>query len=140
MKPEPYLFFNGTCREALEAYTKIFGGQTDFLMTAGEMPEGEIPGGIPEDRRDWIMHANLRIGEGQLMMSDNIMETSAPMDGCSVIVELPDTEAAKAAFDALAEGGEVTMPFEATFWSPGFGTVRDRFGIRWMIGTADAPS
>jgi len=140
MKPEPYLFFNGTCREALETYTRIFGGTTDYLMIAADMPEGEIPGGIPEDRRDWIMHANLRIGDGQLMMSDNIMGTSAAMDGCSVIVELPDPDRARAAFDALAEGGEVTMPFEATFWSPGFGTLRDRFGIRWMIGTEEQAS
>ena len=139
MRPEPYLFFNGTCRAALEAYTRIFGGTTDFVMTAGEMPEGEIEGGTPEDRRDWIMHANLRIGEGQLMMSDDISGNGDAMQGSSVIIELPDADTARAAFEALAEGGEVRMPFEPTFWSPGFGTLTDRFGIRWMIGT-EAPA
>lgn len=140
MKPEPYLFFNGTCRAALEAYSRIFGGTTDFVMTAADMPGGEIESGIPEDRRDWIMHANLRIGEGQLMMSDDISGEGSPMQGSSVIIELPDVAAARAAFEALAEGGEIRMPFEATFWSPGFGTLTDRFGIRWMIGTQEQPS
>ncbi len=139
MKPEAYLFFNGDCRAALDTYTRVFGGTVEYMMTAADMPDGEIPGGIPEDRRDWIMHANLRIGEGQLMASDTMTGTSAAMDGCSVIVELPDADQARAAFDALAEGGEITMPFEATFWSPGFGTLRDKFGVRWMIGTETPP-
>lgn len=39
-------------------------------------------------------------------------------------------------FDALAQGGQVVMPFEATFWSPGFGMARDRFGTPWMINVA----
>ena len=39
-------------------------------------------------------------------------------------------------FDALAAGGQVTMPFAATFWSPGFGMVTDRFGTPWMVNVA----
>ncbi len=139
MKPEGYLFFNGQCRAALDTYAKVFGGKVEYMMTAADMPDGEIPGGIPEDRRDWIIHANLRIGDGQLMASDNIAGTSGAMDGCSVIVELPDAARSRAAFYALAECGEITMPFEATFWSPGFGTLRDKFGVRWMIGTETPP-
>jgi PhnB protein len=30
------------------------------------------------------------------------------------------------------------MPFAATFWSPGFGSLIDRFGIPWMINTRPA--
>lgn len=39
----------------------------------------------------------------------------------------------------LADGGEVTMPFGATFWSPGFGACTDRFGVPWMVDTEPAP-
>lgn len=46
---------------------------------------------------------------------------------------------ARRIFDALAEGGRVTMPFEATFWSPGFGMAVDRFGTRWMVN-AEGPA
>ncbi len=31
------------------------------------------------------------------------------------------------------------MPFEKTFWSPGFGSCIDRFGIPWMVNTGDEP-
>ena len=27
------------------------------------------------------------------------------------------------------------MPYAATFWSPGFGMVTDRFGTPWMLNT-----
>ena len=37
----------------------------------------------------------------------------------------------------LAEGGEVEMALEETFWSPAFGVCVDRFGTPWMVG-ADA--
>ena len=36
-------------------------------------------------------------------------------------------------FDALAEGGQVTMPLDKTFWAEAFGMVTDRFGTPWMV-------
>jgi PhnB protein len=36
-------------------------------------------------------------------------------------------------FDALAEQGQVNMPFEKTFWAEGFGMVIDRYGTPWMV-------
>ena len=62
---------------------------------------------------------------------------SAPQ-GFGVTVAVPTTAEAERIFKALAEGGRVTMPFEATFWSPGFGMVTDRFGTPWMVNCAPA--
>jgi PhnB protein len=50
-----------------------------------------------------------------------------------------DVAAAKRVFEALADGGTVTMPIEPTFWSPMFGMCVDRFGTPWMI-SAEAPA
>ena len=36
-------------------------------------------------------------------------------------------------FNALTQGGQVQMPFAATFWAQGFGVVTDRFGTPWMV-------
>ena len=41
-------------------------------------------------------------------------------------------------FDALAQGGQTVMPFAATFWSPGFGMTKDRFGTPWMVNVPAA--
>ncbi|MEM9707578.1 MAG: VOC family protein [Pseudomonadota bacterium] len=131
MTPTPYLFFNGNCAAALAAYEAIFNVKTAMTMKASEMPD--IP--VPDDRKDWIAHGELAFEGGSLMMSDNIFGTSETMTGSSVMLSYAEVARAREVFDRLAEDGEVTMAFEPTFWSAGFGAVTDRFGIRWMIGT-----
>jgi PhnB protein len=53
--------------------------------------------------------------------------------GFWVNINLKDTARAKKIYEALSEGGKVTMPFAKTFWSPGFAMFEDRFGIPWMV-------
>jgi len=50
-----------------------------------------------------------------------------------VSVSIGDAAEGERVFNALAEGGKVTMPFQKTFWSSGFGSTVDRFGIPWMV-------
>jgi len=49
-----------------------------------------------------------------------------------------DIAEAERVFQALADGGKVTMPLAETFWSPRFGMCVDRFGTPWMVN-AEAP-
>ena len=135
MTPVPYLFFNGNCAEAMAFYADTFGGKIGMTMKAGEMPD--IP--VPDDRKDWIAHGDVSVGDGSLMMSDNIFGQDQTMEACSVMLSYPTVDEARGIFDKLAEGGEVTMAFEPTFWAAGFGTCTDRFGVRWMIGTDAEP-
>lgn len=136
MQPIPYLFFNGTCREAMQFYADAIGAEIVMTMPVGDGPADME---VSEEKRDWIMHGTLQIGEGQLMMSDNIMGTSDAMAGVSVMLSYPTTKEAASVYAALSEGGLQEMPFEPTFWSAGFGTLTDKFGIRWMVGTDEAP-
>lgn len=136
MNPTPYLFFNGQCRDAIAFYLDVFGGEVEFQMNVAEAPpEFEAPA----DRQDWIMHASINFGGGAIMMSDNIFGASDAMAGCSVSMAFATPEEAKAAFDKLAASGEATMAFAPTFWSAGFGTVTDQFGVLWMIDTEQQP-
>ena len=136
MTPTAYLFFNGQCAEAIAAYAEIFGGEIMEQMPASDLPP-EFP--LSDDRKDWVMHSRVKIGDGFLMASDNIMGESAGMAGCSVMMSFPKTAEAKDVFDKLADGGDVEMAWAPTFWSAGFGTLTDRFGIRWMIGSDEMP-
>ena len=126
----PYLFFVGTCREAMTAYKGIFGGQLD-IVTAGEMPDA--PPDVPADA---VMHAALTLPAGGLLMaSDDPSATEdGPKVGISVSYTAADPAEANKVFEGLADGGQVTMPVSATSWSPAFGMCTDRFGIPWMVG------
>ncbi|MEO5942947.1 MAG: VOC family protein [Ferruginibacter sp.] len=36
-------------------------------------------------------------------------------------------------FAALADGGNITMPMQDTFWGARFGMTTDKFGVHWMF-------
>lgn len=136
----PYLFFsNGTCKEAFERYKEVFGGELT-IMTNGEAPPGEgMPGADPSS----VMHASLTLGDALLMGSDDPTGDGGAKAGIAVSYSAADEAAGARVFEALAEGGEVQMPFEPVFWSRGFGACIDRFGIPWMVDAGepvDAPA
>ncbi|MGH1368386.1 MAG: VOC family protein [Maritimibacter sp.] len=135
MQPIPYIFFKNQARDAFTFWAEVFGVDAPEIMDGTQMPDSDrIPGMAPET----VMHAALKIGSGWIYGSDDPSDGEGPvMSGCNVYVDLPTFEEAKRVFDALSEGGEVRMPFEATFWSPGFGTLSDKFGVRWMVSITD---
>lgn len=133
----PYLFFDGTCREAMTAYADILDAEIQMTMTYGEAPpDAEMPDVSP----DLIMHMGLKFGDHLLMASDDMPGRYTAPAATHVMVSLESVDAARRAFDRLAEGGETKLAFAATFWSAGFGVVRDRWGQLWMIGVDDAPA
>ena len=129
----PYLFFVGTCREAMTAYQGIFGGQLD-LLTPADMPDAP-----PDMPADAIMHAALVLdGGGLLMASDDPSATDAPKVGVSVSYAATDADDAARVFEALSTDGKVQVPLGPTSWSPAFGVCVDRFGTPWMVGANPA--
>ena len=138
MKPVPYLFFNGNCAAAMDAYARDLNAEILHQMRGSDMPPDD-DFDVPADRANWIMHGMMKVGDGIIMMSDTFTGTSDAMAGCSVMLNYPTLAEARAIFEALAKDGKVTMAFEQTFWSKGFGTCIDRFGVRWMIGCDEEP-
>jgi PhnB protein len=144
MQFTPYLNFDGNCAEAFAFYAKLFKGTIAYQGTFGEMPGSEDMPPIPESAKDRIMHVHLQIGDQALMGSDAMPGADAtcggyqPAQGLWVSIHAADVAEGQRLFDALAQGGQTVMPFGATFWSPGFGMTRDRFGTPWMVNVAEA--
>ncbi|MFG0260177.1 MAG: VOC family protein [Phycisphaerales bacterium JB041] len=134
-KIEPYLTFGGRCEEALEFYTKALGAKVEMAMRFSESPEPMPEGMVPPGFENKIMHASVMIGESRVMASDGCGE-GTEYSGFSLSVSVKTEGEADAAFNALADGGTVTMPLEKTFWSPKFGMLTDRFGVHWMVSVA----
>jgi PhnB protein len=129
---EPYLFFAGRCEEALEFYRKAIGAEIGMVMKYKDSPEPPPPGMLPAGFENKIMHAVFRVGGSSIMASDGC-DTTTRFGGFSLSLALPTEAEADRAFAALAEGGQVQMPLQKTFWSPRFGMLTDRFGIGWMV-------
>lgn len=130
----PYLNFGGNCRQAFTRYQEIFGGEL-VLLPMSDMPSDEP---VSADQADLIMHAALTFEGNLLMASDDPTGNFAGVQGMFVNYTVPDVGEVERVFEALADGGEVTMSLAETFWSPMFGMCVDRFGTPWMVN-ADAP-
>lgn len=133
MQIQPYLFFNGRCEAAIQFYGDALDARVDMLMRYSESPEALPADTLPPDWDRKIMHAELRVGDAVLMLSDGCLETAPAFQGFSLSLTVPDATTADRMFAALLEGGKEQMPMAETFFSPRFGIVTDRFGVDWMI-------
>jgi len=133
MQPIPYVFFKDNCRAAITYYGEVFGN-TPEIMSFKDMPD-EAKADMPGIADDVVMHAGLAVGDGWLYASDAPPDEMSEMAGCNVCISLPSEAETKRVFDALAKGGDVRMALMPMFWSPLFGTLTDKFGIRWMLMT-----
>lgn len=136
MRINAYLNFSGQCESAFKHYEQCLGGKIVAMMDSSSAPGCDQ---MPADREKWIMHARLMVGDQVLMGSDAPPEYYNGTKGMSVCIGIDDVAKAKGIFDALGEGGTVTMPFEPTFFAEGFGMLVDRYGIPWMIVTEKTP-
>jgi PhnB protein len=136
MLVQPYLNFDGRCEEALEFYRSALGAEVTMLMRFQDIPEPAPPGMVPAGTEKKVMHASFRIGDSTVLASDSHCTGRPSFQGISLSLTVRDEAEAKRRFDALADGGQVTMPLAKTFFSPSFGMVVDRFGVSWMVYVA----
>ena len=120
----PYLTVNDGAG-ALEFYKRAFGARETERMPG--------PGGK-------LMHAELRIGDSVVMLSDEFPGMStckAPksLGGTtgSIFLYLADVDPA---FRKAVEAGcKVLMPLTNMFWGDRFGKLEDPFGNQWTMAT-----
>ena len=131
-----YIFFNGSCEQAVEFYRQALGAEVEMMMRFKESPEPHQPGMVPPGFENKIMHTSFRIGETTIMASDGCSAEKANFEGFSLSLSVPSEAETDRVFAALAAGGQVRMPLVKTFWSPRFGMVQDRFGVVWIVAVA----
>ena len=135
MRITSYLIFNGNCREALDFYQKIFDAPEPEIMRYDQMPPAP-DFTLSDEHKNLIMHAELRVGDDFIYFSDNGpgMEYNEQVgDKIFLTLERMDVDSAERVFNRLKEGGAVLMPLGKTFWSPAFGMLIDKFGVKWMV-------
>jgi PhnB protein len=135
MEANAYLLFNGNCAEAFKFYEKVLDGKIEAISTFAGSPAAEH---APPEFGDKILHASMSIGNTKLMASDAPPGQYQKPQGISVALGLKDAAKGEQIFNALADNGQVIMPYQKTFWAAGFGMCVDRFGIPWMVNCEEA--
>lgn len=134
-----YLNFNGNTEEAMNFYRKVFGGSFTgrglqrFADVA--MPDGTPP--MSDDVKNMIIHAELTILGGHVLMATDAPESMGfklqSGNNMHICLEPETREETKRLFDALSEGGNVTMPLADMFFGSYFAELTDKYGINWML-------
>ncbi|HEV8397399.1 MAG TPA: VOC family protein [Vicinamibacterales bacterium] len=128
MEMYTYVNFAGTCREAFRYYEQHLGGKVGMMMTHADAPG---PTRLGPEWKDAVLHARISIAGTELAGAD--IPAAQPMRSAYLSLNVDSDADAEHLFAALADGGEVLMKMEETFFASRFGQVRDRFGINWMI-------
>lgn len=133
----PYLVMDGNAREAIQFYKKVFNAEVLGIISFGDMPANpNFP--IPEESKDRISHATIKVSESLLMFSDTFPGQPYQIGNqVTICISLNDVEKAKQIFESLQEGGQVGMPLQKTDFSPSYGVVTDKFGVTFQIYTED---
>jgi PhnB protein len=130
----PYLNFPGNTEEAFNFYKSVFGGEFLALQRFKDTPHS---GDVPEVDKDKIMHVSLPIGKGDLLMGTDALESFGQKltvgNNMHIAIQPESREEAERLFNGLSAGGIVEMPLQDVFWGAYFGSLRDKFGIHWMI-------
>lgn len=130
MKMNPYLSFKGDCEAAFKYYEQHLGGELGGIF---RYTGTELAGSVPPEWSDKIMHGSITIGGQTLQAADVVPQQYETPQGFSLTLQIKSTADAERMFAALADGGQVRMALEKTFWAERFGMVVDRFGVPWII-------
>ncbi len=130
MQIDPYLFFDGRCDEAIDFYGKAVGAKAEMLMRYKDAPDQSM---VTKGSENKVMHASLNIGGVRVLASDGHNKGNPKFEGFSLAITADGEPEAERMFNALSDGGEVTMPLGKTFFSPKFGMLKDKFGVQWMV-------
>lgn len=129
----PYLNFDGNCREAMEFYHQILGGDLKMNTIGDYYPDAK-------EGKERIMHATLENDGLSFMASDGMADEHMVIgDNFQLSIAGTDGERLTEFFNKLSEGGTVTMPLSKQVWGDTFGMFVDKFGVKWMINIAASP-
>ena len=107
----------------------------------GEVPavEGQPP--IAEEDKNLVMHVCLPILDGFKLMGTDAPESMGftVTQGNNLYINLLiDTRAeTDDLFAKLSEGGVIEMELQEVFWGDYYGSLTDKFGIRWMLNCSE---
>ena len=125
----PYLSFTGNCEEAINFYKEALGAEVVEFHRYTGMPD------VAEADKNKILHAHLVVDGISLMCADTMPQYGEVKKGNDVTLMLGfDDEAEQTKlFEALAQGGTVTMPLADTFWNARYGSLVDKYGFSWSF-------
>lgn len=125
----PYLNFNGLCREAMTFYQHCLGGDLSMQRVSESPMAAQMPPGMESN----ILHSVLTNDHIVLMGSDMIGMGLRPGNSIGLCLQCGSEEEVNTFFKNLSKDGQVKMELHQTFWGATYGELTDKYGFNWMF-------
>ena len=134
-----YLNFSNNTEQAFLFYKSVF--KTEFggkgIQRLGDIPPSDGQPSLSDADKKLILHIELPILGGHVLMGTDAPESMGFKlifgNNSHICLEPDSRKEAKRLFNALSEGGNITMPLEDMFFGAYFGEFTDKFGVQWMV-------
>ncbi len=137
IKIKPYLqVTNG--KRAIEQYKEIFNAELIEHQAFSKEIGKEF--GLPEDfdYEDSTMHAELKIGDSSLYLSDNTNLQQELSNNVEIVLDLDSKEKIDTIYSKVQELNlKIKMELQKTFWGAFYARFEDEFGIGWQLNFTD---
>ena len=132
-KLNPYLNFNGKCREAMTFYQACLGGEL-FMQKVAESP---ISAQIPSEMGANVLHSSLTNNNVVVLMGSDMMGSNVKNgNSITLFLDCESHEEINDVFGKLSENGQVITPLHQSFWGATFGELTDKYGLLWSFNYA----
>lgn len=133
-KLNTYLNFPGTTEEAFTFYASVFKTELAHLSRFKDTPDGAKMSAQDGEK---IMHAAINIGGDTLMATDSLPSMGFPEvvhgNASYLCLNVETKEEADRIFAELSPGATIEMAMADMFWGDYFGSLRDKYGVGWMV-------
>jgi PhnB protein len=133
-----YLNFQNQTEEAFLFYQSVFG--TSFqggIMRYGDMPPQQGMPPVSDSVKNLVLHVSLPISETCVLMGSDAPEQMGfkvnTGNNVYISLDVDSKQEADRLFNALSGGGKVEMPMADMFWGAYWGSLADKYGVKWMI-------
>jgi len=110
-------------------------GSLKKIIRFKDLASAEFP--VPENEENKIMHIALPIGNGSVLMANDVPEFMGKVNErenrSKIVISTESKEEAERLFNSLSIEGEVEGPMDASPWGTYAGMFRDKYGIEWMV-------
>ena len=118
------------CKEVLEYYSEILGGEVKNI----QMADGKE---LFRGQEGKIIHAELHINPDCILYLNDTFGPKTEGSNISIVLQLDSEEEINWLYSTLSEKGNVIFALQKTFWGSYHGVLTDCYGTRWSMDYAE---
>jgi Uncharacterized protein conserved in bacteria len=118
------------CKEAIEFYKNVFGGELKRVEVADKQQ-------MFKGHEGKVMHSELHIGENLIMYFTDIFGEKSQSSNIQMILGMDSKQEIEKVYADLAKEGNVNYELQKTFWGSYHAAVKDKYGVTWGLDFAE---